>query len=297
MSTKTSSQQYAGAAPVPDRLAAYIPSLAIKLAVLYQGQGDILPFQQLAERLGVPLLQSLNDSQESFFLTWRDGCLKLLDRRACSRQARGIHTIHGDKELLKKGGMTVDVEPRNGEQRSWPAPKDGALAQALGRKTKTVVDATTGWAQDSLHIFRMGYELICIERSPVMAELLTDGFKRLAKEDWMLRLKLEPPRLLQGNAIELLASLEIPPDCIYLDPMFPPKRKKSALAKKSMMVLRDLLGDDQDKEQLFEAAINAAAKRVVVKSPDYAEPLGGKPDQSFQGKLLRYDVYLKKAKG
>ncbi|MGZ8947842.1 MAG: class I SAM-dependent methyltransferase, partial [Methylococcaceae bacterium] len=75
-----------------------------KLAVLYQGQGDSLPFQQLAERLSVPLYQSINnDSPESFFLTWRDGCLKLLD-----------------KELLKKGGLVVDIEPRNGEQRSWP---------------------------------------------------------------------------------------------------------------------------------------------------------------------------------
>jgi 16S rRNA (guanine1516-N2)-methyltransferase len=275
--TTNTSQQYTDAVPVPDSSAAYTPSLAIKLAVLYQGQGDVLLFQQLAERLGVPLHQSLNSgSYEEFFLTWRDGCLKLLDR-----------------ELLKKGGLTVEIEPRSGEQRSWPAPKDGALAQALGRKTRTVVDATTGWAQDSLHIFRMGYELTCIERSPVMAELLADGFARLAQLDWMRRLSLEPPQLLQGNAIELLANLQSQPDCIYLDPMFPPKRKKSALAKKSMMVLRDLLGDDQDKELLFEAALNAAGKRVVVKSPDYAEPLGGKPSQSFQGKLLRYDVYLK----
>ena len=248
-----------------------------KLAVLYQGQGDSLPFQQLAERLSVPLYQSINnDSPESFFLTWRDGCLKLLD-----------------KELLKKGGLAVEIEPRNGEQRSWPAPKDGALAQALGRKTKTVVDATTGWGQDSLHIFRMGYELLCMERSPVMAELLADGFNRLAGLDWMQNLNLQPPRLLVGNAIDLLATLEKPPDCIYLDPMFPPKRKKSALAKKAMMVLRDLLGDDQDKDQLFAAALAATGKRVVVKSPDYAEPLGGKPNESFQGKLLRYDVYFK----
>jgi 16S rRNA (guanine1516-N2)-methyltransferase len=255
----------------------YASGYAGKLAVLYQGLGDSLQFQLLAKRLGVPLYQSLNsDNQEAFFLTWRDGCLKLLDR-----------------ELLKKGGLDVDIEPRNGEQRSWPAPKDGALAQALGRKSKTVVDATTGWGQDSLHIFRMGYELLCMERSPVMAELLADGFARLAQLDWMLRLNLEPPQLVQGNAIELLTHLETQPDCIYLDPMFPPKRKKSALAKKSMMVLRDLLGDDQDKELLFEAAMAATGKRVVVKSPDYAEPLGGKPSQSFQGKLLRYDVYLK----
>jgi 16S rRNA (guanine1516-N2)-methyltransferase len=250
-----------------------------KLAVLYQEQGNIQPFRQLAERLAVPLRISSEDGfddQELFFLSWRDGCLKLLD-----------------KELLKKGGLVVDIEPRNGEQRSWPAPKQGALAQALGRKTRTIVDATTGWGQDGLHIFRMGYELLCIERSPVMAELLIDGFNRLAELDWMQRLNLQPPRLLNGNAIDLLTTLEIQPDCIYLDPMFPPKRKKSALAKKSMMILHDLLGDDEDKEQLFVAALRTAGKRVVVKSPDFAEPLGGKPNESFQGKLLRYDVYFK----
>jgi 16S rRNA (guanine1516-N2)-methyltransferase len=262
MITKTSDQKYSG-----------------KLAVLYESQGDILPFQQLAERLAVPLRNSSEngfDTQERFFLSWREGCLKLLD-----------------KELLKKGGLVVDIDPRNGEQRSWPAPKQGALAQALGRKTRTVVDATTGWGQDCLHIFRMGYEVLCMERSPVMAELLIDGFSRLAEQDWMRKIDLQPPRLLTGNAIDLLATLEPQPDCIYLDPMFPPKRKKSALAKKSMMVLRDLLGDDQDKEQLFAAAFTVAGKRVVVKSPDYAEPLGGKPNESFHGKLLRYDVYFK----
>ena len=247
-----------------------------KLAVLYEGQGDNLPFQQLADRLDIPLYTSPSDTKVTIFLTWRAGCLKLLD-----------------KALLKKGGLTVEIEPRNGEQRSWPAPKDGALAQALGRKTKTIIDATTGWGQDSLHIFRMGYELRCIERSPIMAELLSDGFTRLAQLDWMQRLDLKSPALLQGNAIDLLALIQPQADCIYIDPMFPPKRKKTALAKKSMVILRDLLGDDLDKEQLFEAALSAAVKRVVVKSPDYAEPLGGKPSQSFQGKLLRYDVYLK----
>jgi 16S rRNA (guanine1516-N2)-methyltransferase len=99
--------------------------------------------------------------------------------------------------------------------------------------------------------------------------------------------------LLVGNAIELLANLSEPPDCIYLDPMFPPKRKQSAATRKSMAVLRDILGDDTDRLALFEAAFAAAGRRVVVKSPDYAEPLGGKPTESIQGKLLRYDVYLK----
>ena len=198
-----------------------------------------------------------------------------------------------DKELLKKGGLSVDIEPRNGEQRSYPAPKEGAFSQAIGRKTKTVIDATTGWAQDSLCLFRMGYEVRCIERSLIMMALLNDAFERLALESWVQKLELSPPILMHGNAIELLKNLEMPPDCIYLDPMFPHKRKKSALSKKSMTILQELVGEDSDKTELFEAAFTATAKRVVVKSPDYAEPLGGKPSESFSGKLLRYDVYLK----
>ncbi|MEQ1545532.1 class I SAM-dependent methyltransferase [Methyloglobulus sp.] len=247
-----------------------------KLAVLYEGQGDISAYQQLAEKLQLPFYQSFNDDTlENFFLSWREGSLSLIDRNNL------------------KSSLSVEIEHRPGEQLSWPIAKTGALAQALGRKTKTVVDATAGWGQDSLAMFRMGYVVLSLERSPVMAELLADGFKRLQQLAWVQQLNLAPPQLQVGNAIEILEKLEFKPDCIYLDPMFPPKRKKSALAKKSIMVLRDLVGDDMDKAELFSTALKATGKRVVVKSPDYAEPLGGKPNESFQGKLLRYDVYLK----
>ncbi|KAF3982252.1 MAG: class I SAM-dependent methyltransferase [Methylococcales symbiont of Hymedesmia sp. n. MRB-2018] len=247
-----------------------------KLAILCQQQDGLDEAISLAKNLDVPLYQELSQStSELYFLTWREGCLKLLDR-----------------ELLKKGGLSVDIEPRYGEQHSWPAPKKGALAQAIGRKTKTIVDATTGWGQDSLHIFRMGYSLRCIERSPIMYELLKDGFKRLSNKEWVLQLSLNTPELFFANACDVLVALEDKPECIYIDPMFPTKRKKSALAKKSMTVLRDLLGDDEDKEQLFAAAAKTATKKVIVKCPDYAESIAGKPDESFKSKLLRYDVYL-----
>lgn len=253
---------------------------AEKLAVFYQGQGELQVYNALAKRLNVPLYPFISkDSPENLFLTWRDGCLKLLD-----------------KELLKKGGLTVNIEPRQGEQHSWPAPKKGALVQALGRKTKTIIDATTGWGQDSLYIFRMGYQLRCIEQSPVMFELLSDGFKRLSEKQWVKNQAIRTPELFFGNASEVLSSLDDKPECIYLDPMFPAKTKKSALAKKSMRILRDLLGNDEDKHQLFEIAFQIATKRVVVKRSCYAEPLASKPDESFKSKLLRYDVYLKSKK-
>lgn len=236
--------------------------------------------QALAARLAVPLLDSqaalASEQPSDFFLCYRDGCLKLLDR-----------------QTLKKGGLVVDIEPRPGEQHSFPAPKKDLLAQAVGKKSHTVVDATAGWAQDSLALFRMGYDMTCIERSPVMAELIRDGFQRLAQKDWVIRRELTPPKLLVGNAVDLLNNLSEQPDCIYLDPMFPQKRKQSAATRKAMAILRDILGDDEDRADLFAAAWQTTGKRVVVKSPDYAEPMGGKPSESLQGKLLRYDVYLK----
>ncbi|MGR8929311.1 MAG: class I SAM-dependent methyltransferase [Gammaproteobacteria bacterium] len=249
----------------------------INIAVLRNESQDTAT-RELAARLVLPLypLSSAADSQCDFFLCYRDGCLKLLDR-----------------QTLKKGGLFVEVDPRPGEQHSYPAPKKDLLAHAVGKKTHSIIDATAGWAQDSLALFRMGYQVTSIERSPIMAALLKDGYERLAQKDWVLRRGLEPPELLIGNAIELLANLTEKPDCIYLDPMFPPKRKKSAATRKSMMILHEILGDDLDRQSLFEAAMLATKRRVVVKSPDYAETLGGKPSESYQGKLLRYDVYLK----
>jgi 16S rRNA (guanine1516-N2)-methyltransferase len=246
-----------------------------KIAV-WNAEGDSRA-QQLAQDLGIPCLQVV-DKQSicDFFLTYRNGCLKLVD-----------------KELLKKGGLFVDIDPRPGEPAFYPAPKQGALAQAVGKKTQTVVDATCGWGQDSLALFRMGYQLLCLERSPLMAVLLADGFARLAQQPKLANKNNCLPQLQVGDAIDLLPNLDSPPDCIYLDPMFPPKRKKSALSKKSMQVLQALVGQDIDKEQLFANALQATGKRVVVKSPDDAEPLGGKPDASFAGKLVRYDVYFR----
>lgn len=232
--------------------------------------------RNLSERLNAPLVDGKLPGDFGFFLAYRDGCLKLLDRQS-----------------LKKGGLYVEIDPRPGEQHSYPAPKKDLLASAVGKKSHSIVDATGGWAQDSLALFRMGYQVTTIERSPVMAALIEDGYDRLAQKDWVINRQLTPPTLLLGNAIERLANLTEKPDCVYLDPMFPLKKKQSAATRKSMAILRDILGDDLDRGELFEAAMAATVRRVVVKSPDYAEPLGGKPAESLQGKLLRYDVYLK----
>lgn len=74
--------------------------------------------------------------------------------------------------------------------------------------------------------------------------------------------------------------------------MFPPKRKASALAKKSIRMVRAVVGDDEDAADLLECARRIAGQRVVVKRPTDAGPLSGPaPASAIETKLVRYDVY------
>ncbi len=63
-----------------------------------------------------------------------------------------------------------------------------------------------------------------------------------------------------------------------------------------MRVLRRLVGEDDDAGELLAAAIGAATRRVVVKRPSGAAPLGAGeggagPVSSHGGAAVRYDVY------
>ena len=164
------------------------------------------------------------------------------------------------------------------------------LARALGKKAQSVVDATAGYCQDALLFALMGYRTTAIERSPVVMALARDGLRRLAaRAGIMLDKRL---RLIEGDGRVLLSSITPPPEVIYLDPMFPPKRKKSAAVKKEIRLLRELVGDDPDAHELLEISRRVALDRVVVKRPDDAPPLAPDPSMSLAGKLVRYDVYL-----
>ena len=185
----------------------------------------------------------------------------------------------------------IDIDKLIKQQRSFPAPKQGAFNQALG-KSKTVLDATGGWGGDALLMCTQGYQVEVLERHPVMALLLQDAMKRLADTDWAKHNSVVIPKVLHVNAIDYLSNNDIGVDCIYLDPMFPPKRKQSALANKGMQLLHKLIGQDIDSMSLLEQAQKAKAKRIVVKRPDYADALGEKPQQQFSSKLLHYDVYF-----
>jgi hypothetical protein len=144
------------------------------------------------------------------------------------------------------------------------------------------------------------------------------------------------------NATTVMEVTNRPPDICYLDPMFPPRKKnKSSAVKKDMAMLHALLLDDDDDDdhvdvdeecdtnnnnddgrrrrmvidderQLLLTAMNIATRRVVVKRPIGALPLGvsssssttissnieddciavPKPTYDVRGSTNRFDVYV-----
>lgn len=163
-----------------------------------------------------------------------------------------------------------------------------ACGRSLAARHATLVDATAGLGYDAFLLAVAGFRVSAIERSAEVAALFEDALRR-AEADPKLR-ELIGGRLAieRGDARETLAASR--PSVVYLDPMFPPKRRASALPPKEMQIVRALVGDDLDVGALFAAA-RAAAPRVVVKRPSYAQPLA-EPTSSIEGRLARFDVFV-----
>lgn len=159
-----------------------------------------------------------------------------------------------------------------------------------------VLDATAGFGQDAVLAASLNCAVTAVERSPVVAALLKDGIERAVREDEWMRAKLMDFAIHTVDSVEFLSKLKpaLAPDVIYLDPMFE-KPKKSAKSPKEMQLLQELLDPPKagDEVQLFEAALAAAKRRVVVKRPLKARAVKSSPAHSYKGQSIRYDVYVK----
>jgi 16S rRNA (guanine1516-N2)-methyltransferase len=181
-------------------------------------------------------------------------------------------------------------------RRLYGGGKKEAIARAIGLKGKDslhVLDATAGLGRDAFVLASLGCVVDMIERSSVVAALLQDGLKRAACDTELSAWMPAKMQLFHGIAVELLTDWSHKkPDVVYLDPMFP-HRKKNAAVKKEMRLFQQLLGPDEDADLLLEPALALAKKRVVVKRPSGAPFLAGKkPHIEMLGKANRFDVYL-----
>ena len=201
-------------------------------------------------------------------------------RREGEREGRGVRCDLSAVSL--RGGRA--------EARAMPVVK------AVG-EARTVVDATAGLLGDAFLLAVAGLRVTAIERSPVVFALAEDGLARARRDARLAELIGDRIELVQVDARRWLderIGTEHAPDAVVIDPMFPPKRKKSALPRKEMVLLREVVGSDLDAAELLEVARKCARMRVALKRGDDAEELA-KPEWTVGGTTVRYDVWNTRA--
>ena len=187
-------------------------------------------------------------------------------------------------------------------RRKFGGGKGQMIAKAVGISGSfkpRVLDATAGLGGDAFVLASLGCHLTLQERSPIAHALLSNGLMRgLAHASQTGNIDLE--HVLARMQLLNTDSIGSPVrdiDVIYLDPMFP-TRKKSAAVNKSMKAFHTLIGDDSDADQLLTHALAQEVCRVVVKRPRIAPPVGDKkPSYVLEGKSSRFDIYALKKLG
>ena len=197
--------------------------------------------------------------------------------------------LDGKSDILKFDLAQGEVALRA----SKVSKSNEVVAKAIGCKSHyrpTVLDATAGMGRDSLMMAMLGCKVIMQERNFAIYHLLKNALIRLKSSSEFKQEISERLSLNRLNSIDSAADEHV--DVIYLDPMFP-ERKKSALVKKEMRLFKLVAGDDLDSDQLLLNALEHDVKRVVVKRPKGAPVLADKrPSHEIKAKKFRYDVYV-----
>ncbi len=214
------------------------------------------------------------------------------------REARavGLDLVCGPGGLTLTDG-TMELCPDFSDELRRIRP--GALGRELlvraarvrGTQVPVVADATAGLGEDSFLLAAAGFEVLLFERDSVIAALLADALAR-GSEDSRVADVVGRMRLAGSDSVAALPALAGQVDVVYLDPMFP-ERRKSAATKKKFQLLHHLERPCSDEAELLAAARTACPKKVVVKRPAKGPWLAGaKPSYDLAGKTVRYDVYL-----
>lgn len=200
-----------------------------------------------------------------------------------------------DGLILEGDGMRLRASFDDMKRRLLHGKLNGELlvraARLKGIEEPTLVDATAGLGQDSLLLAAAGFSVTLIECNPVIAAMLVDAIER-ARRDPELADAAGRMQVIEGNSLKVLRDLSMPPDVVYLDPMFP-GRSKSAAVKKKFQLLHRLEMPCEDEMSLLEAARAAHPRKIIIKRPVKGPHLAGvKPDYTLRGKAVRYDCIV-----
>ena len=254
----------------------------MKPVVISYAQENAYPAAyRLSKKLNLPLLAPDQISNEVFILMHTTQGLQL-----CFPFMPGLQPLQIDF-----------LSPAFQHRLKLATLKNEYLARAMVVKPSAhprIIDATAGLGRDAFLLAALGFHLTLIERSPILHALLEDGLQRARNHPDLKEIaaRLTLRHADAKNYLKTLIGSEHAPNIVYLDPMFP-ERKKSAQVKKEMLILQNLLGDHDDSEALFQLALTCATDRVVIKRPKLASAITlRKPNYTLAGKSSRFDVYL-----
>ena len=210
-----------------------------------------------------------------------DGTAKLVSTPEGLSLSDGKNTVRGDFTRLlprvRRGNLSRELLVRAVKIKGVPEP--------------LVVDATAGLGEDSFLLAAAGCRVLLFEYDPEIFALLSDALER-AKKDPETAPIASRMTLFPGDSIPALPTLAPHPDVVLLDPMFP-ERTKSALVKKKFQLLHQLERPCENERALFDAALAAHPKRVVIKRPAKGPYLAGvKPSYSLSGSAVRFDCVV-----
>ena len=243
----------------------------------------------LAEKLAVPFC---SDPEQAQSFARSDLLLHLTKEGLCLEGAglRLLPDFSSMRPRILKGNLQKEFLAKVSRIKS----PDGEKQQLYA------IDATAGLGEDSFLLAACGYQVCMYERDPVISALLEDCLHRAAK-DPQLALIASRMQIVQGDSIQALHALAdrqatqdestAIPDLIYLDPMFP-QRRKSGLIGKKLQLLQKLEQPCMEEADLLQAAMEVHPRRIVIKRPLKGPYLDGKkPHYSLEGKAIRYDCF------
>ncbi len=240
--------------------------------VLIDHAQDSLRALDVAARLSIPLCEHVPDTAR-FVMQLDDDGLSIQPNQPDAPAPLRAEFVAG-KAAWRRGQGELIVKAVN----------------IRGRASVTVLDATAGLGRDGFVLASHGFAVTLLERDPIVHALLADGIDRARAHDATREIAASIS-LYQADLLSWEPASDEKPDVVYLDPMFP-QRRKSAKIKKEMALLQDFLREPSDERMLLERARQLANTKVVVKRPLKAEPLAGrKPSSQLRGRSTRFDVY------
>jgi len=237
----------------------------------------------LASRLRLPLAKKFNDP--------RPMRLVVADSRLELRVVKSGHPLAGGRGVYAELTQLDTTSPA-GRSLKTPLLKAVGIHKRHGSQRPEVLDTTAGLGEDTWLLAAAGCRVTAIERHPVVHALLADALQRAdtIAPDVVGRITLLP-------CTDAAALMRRPGgaggfDVVLIDPMFPGAARRKTTERKPMRMLRWLVGDDQDADDLLELGLETASKRVVVKRPKAAPHLAAaEPVAVHAGRGLRFEVY------